>query len=106
MLYRLVAQTASDHCSCPTFPEIALVVYQYMIEIVIITSSVALYLYHLFFTDIKSEQAITSRSDQQVIVVFLNDIIDTCSLHIGQRNSLEIIISIIIIGQTDTRTNP
>ena len=106
MLYRLVTQTASDHCSCPTFPEIALVVYQYMIEIIIITSSVALYLYHFFFTDIKSEQAITSRSDQQMIVVFLNDIIDTCSLHIGQRNSLEIIISIIIIGQTDARTNP
>ena len=106
MLYRLVAQTAGNHWAGTTFPEIALVVYQYMIEIIIITNSVALYLYHLFFTDVKSEQAITCRSDQQMIVVFLNDIINTGSLHIGQRNSLEIIISIIIIGQTDARTNP
>ena len=64
MLYRLVAQTAGDYWAGATFPEVTLIVYQYMVEIVIITSSITLYLHHLFFTDIKSEQAITSRSYQ------------------------------------------
>ena len=106
-LYLTVRIPPADSTTMARFPKSALFIDKDIAEIVGIALGIAFQLLTAVIADIKTEQSIAGRSNQQMILVFLQDIVDTGhTFGTFQSHVYKLVVGIIITIQTFLRSHP
>ena len=89
------------------FPESPLFINEDVAEIIGVAFGIVLQFLTAVITNIQSEQSIASRSDQQMVLIFLQDIVDARhTLGPFQADVNKLVAGIVITVETLLRSHP
>ena len=102
-----IGGTANDLVAMTRFPESAFAIDEYMTEIIVVFQRIALEFLRAMAGDVESEEPIASRSHQEMLVVFLNDVVDAGNtLRTLHRNVLELVGDRVVEVQPSACSHP